>query len=84
MKEVKNKEKSKSILLARLFLLKFFGQQAGSVIVTSLQNIIRTEGFKGLYRGLSPTLAALLPNWAVSIVLFNFYFCGLKLVGIPS
>lgn len=84
MKEVKNKEKSKSILLAHLFSFKFFGQQAGSVIVTSLQNILRTEGFRGLYRGLSPTLAALLPNWAVSIVLFNFYFCGLQLVGVPS
>ncbi|KDP29452.1 hypothetical protein JCGZ_18373 [Jatropha curcas] len=39
--------------------------RAGSVIITSLQNIIRTEGFKGLYRGLSPTIIALLPNWAV-------------------
>ncbi|THG13002.1 hypothetical protein TEA_006983 [Camellia sinensis var. sinensis] len=39
----------------------------GSIIITSLQNIIRTEGLKGLYRGLSPTLVALLPNWAVSI-----------------
>ncbi|XP_027098104.2 nicotinamide adenine dinucleotide transporter 1, chloroplastic-like isoform X1 [Coffea arabica] len=37
----------------------------GSVIITSLQNIVRNEGFRGLYRGLSPTLAALLPNWAV-------------------
>lgn len=39
--------------------------QKGSVIVTSLQNIVRTEGFRGLYRGLSPTILALLPNWAV-------------------
>ncbi|XP_027098105.2 nicotinamide adenine dinucleotide transporter 1, chloroplastic-like isoform X2 [Coffea arabica] len=41
------------------------GAAAGSVIITSLQNIVRNEGFRGLYRGLSPTLAALLPNWAV-------------------
>ncbi|GMP83438.1 hypothetical protein CsSME_00037352 [Camellia sinensis var. sinensis] len=36
----------------------------GSIIITSLQNTIRTAGLKGLYRGLSPTLVALLPNWA--------------------
>ncbi|XAR72322.1 hypothetical protein NMG60_11018920 [Bertholletia excelsa] len=45
--------------------------QRGSVIVTSLQNIIRTEGFKGMYRGLSPTLLALLPNWAVYFSVYS-------------
>ncbi|KAJ1398322.1 Mitochondrial carrier protein [Sesbania bispinosa] len=39
--------------------------QKGSVIVTGLQNIVRAEGFRGMYRGLSPTILALLPNWAV-------------------
>ncbi|KAK7407517.1 hypothetical protein VNO78_09470 [Psophocarpus tetragonolobus] len=39
--------------------------QKGSVIVTSLQNILRNEGLRGMYRGLSPTILALLPNWAV-------------------
>jgi hypothetical protein len=37
-----------------------FGLHSGSVIITSLKDILRTEGFKGLYRGLSSTLVALL------------------------
>ncbi|OIW02341.1 hypothetical protein TanjilG_11235 [Lupinus angustifolius] len=40
--------------------------QKGSIIITSLQNIFKTEGFRGMYRGLSPTILALLPNWAPS------------------
>ncbi|KAM7463516.1 hypothetical protein LguiA_031637 [Lonicera macranthoides] len=43
----------------------------GSVIITSLQNVIRNEGLKGMYRGLSPTLAALLPNWAVYFAVYG-------------
>ncbi|KAK8658657.1 hypothetical protein V6N13_036860 [Hibiscus sabdariffa] len=43
----------------------------GTVIITSLQNIIRNEGLKGMYRGLSPTIIALLPNWAVYFTLYE-------------
>ncbi|XP_054775779.1 nicotinamide adenine dinucleotide transporter 1, chloroplastic-like isoform X2 [Prosopis cineraria] len=39
--------------------------QKGSVIITSLRNIVNSEGFRGMYRGLSPTILALLPTWAV-------------------
>lgn len=41
------------------------GTIKGSVIVGSLEQIFRKEGFRGMYRGLSPTVLALLPNWAV-------------------
>lgn len=43
----------------------------GSVILASLQNIIQKEGLKGLYRGLTPTLVALLPNWAVYFTVYG-------------
>jgi len=55
------------------FLSLIFVVLPGSVIITSLQNIVRNEGFRGMYRGLSPTIVALLPNWAVS-----FFSCCLS------
>jgi hypothetical protein len=50
----------------------------GSVIIGSLQQIAQREGFRGMYRGLSPTVLALLPNWAVStpyIICFTYRRC---------
>ncbi|KAF9625593.1 hypothetical protein IFM89_024366 [Coptis chinensis] len=43
----------------------------GSLIVASMKNIIQNEGVRGLYRGLSPTILALLPNWAVYFTVYE-------------
>jgi hypothetical protein len=58
----------------------FFFGGSGSVIVGSLEQIFHREGLRGMYRGLAPTVLALLPNWAVStlyalaLALWSFSF----------
>ncbi|KAK3139014.1 hypothetical protein QOZ80_5AG0376540 [Eleusine coracana subsp. coracana] len=47
------------------------GTIGGSVIIGSLQQIAQQEGFRGMYRGLSPTVLALLPNWAVYFTVYE-------------
>ncbi|KAF1860969.1 hypothetical protein Lal_00000384 [Lupinus albus] len=43
----------------------------GSFIVGSLEQIVQREGLRGMYRGLAPTVLALLPNWAVYFTIYE-------------
>ncbi|KAL6607997.1 hypothetical protein ACP70R_041060 [Stipagrostis hirtigluma subsp. patula] len=43
----------------------------GRVIISGLQQIFKNEGLPGLYRGLSPTIVALFPTWAVTFSVYN-------------
>ncbi|KAK1295033.1 hypothetical protein QJS10_CPA16g01607 [Acorus calamus] len=47
------------------------GSVKGSLIVSSLEQIVQKEGIRGMYRGLSPTVLALLPNWAVYFTVYD-------------
>uniref|UniRef100_A0A2P2L6Y3 Uncharacterized protein n=1 Tax=Rhizophora mucronata TaxID=61149 RepID=A0A2P2L6Y3_RHIMU len=44
-----------------------------SLIVGSLEQIFKKEGLRGMYRGLAPTVLALLPNWAVNFVSLLYF-----------
>ncbi|KAF4403434.1 nicotinamide adenine dinucleotide transporter 1, chloroplastic [Cannabis sativa] len=47
------------------------GNIKGGLIVGSLEQIFQKEGLRGMYRGLSPTVLALLPNWAVYFTIYE-------------
>ncbi|KAL5996296.1 Nicotinamide adenine dinucleotide transporter 1, chloroplastic [Asimina triloba] len=47
------------------------GSMGGSLIVGSLEQIFKKEGMRGMYRGLAPTVLALLPNWAVYFAMYD-------------
>ncbi|CAB4291894.1 unnamed protein product [Prunus armeniaca] len=47
------------------------GNVKGSLIVGYLEQIFHKEGLRGMYRGLSPTVLALLPNWAVYFTIYD-------------
>ncbi|KAI7980552.1 hypothetical protein LOK49_Contig136G00008 [Camellia lanceoleosa] len=47
------------------------GAAAGGVIVGSLEQIFQKEGLRGMYRGLSPTVLALLSNWAIYFTIYE-------------
>ncbi|KAJ4823582.1 Nicotinamide adenine dinucleotide transporter 1, chloroplastic [Turnera subulata] len=51
--------------------LETTGPVRGSLIVGSLEQIFQREGLRGMYRGLSPTILALLPNWAVYFTIYE-------------
>nr|CAB3473195.1 unnamed protein product [Digitaria exilis] len=48
-----------------------FGIAGGKVIISGFQQILKNEGLPGLYRGLSPTILALFPTWAVTFSVYN-------------
>ncbi|KAG1656638.1 hypothetical protein FOA52_008862 [Chlamydomonas sp. UWO 241] len=57
------------VLKTRLQVLKISERTGG--IASGLRRIVQQEGAKGLYRGLGPTLVALLPNWAVYFTIYD-------------
>ncbi|KAK7277787.1 hypothetical protein RJT34_22804 [Clitoria ternatea] len=47
------------------------GSIKGSLIIGSLEQIFHKEGLRGMYRGLAPTVLAMLPNWAIYFTIYE-------------
>ncbi|KAG0496375.1 hypothetical protein HPP92_001066 [Vanilla planifolia] len=43
----------------------------GCIIIRSLEQILQNDGVRGMYRGLSPTILALFPTWAVYFTAYD-------------
>jgi solute carrier family 25 (mitochondrial folate transporter), member 32 len=61
------------VVKTRLQVANASAARAGSYasIRSSLATIVAEEGARGLYRGLGPTLVALLPNWALYFTVYE-------------
>lgn len=65
------------VLKTRLQVQRVGAVTAAGGITGCLTQIAKNEGLKGLYRGLTPTLMALLPNWAVYFTVYDKLKTGL-------
>lgn len=79
-----------SVVVCPLDVLKTRLQVAGRNaaqhhgLSAGLKDIVRNEGVAGLYRGLSPTLLALLPNWAVYFTIYERLKTSLRSEHLPE
>ncbi|GJF00275.1 mitochondrial carrier [Phanerochaete sordida] len=47
------------------------GQKGYQGIVDTVKNIVKYDGFRGLYRGLGPTILGYLPTWAIYFAVYD-------------
>eukprot|EP00798_Chlamydomonas_sp_ICE-L_P007180 gene7180-286_t len=59
------------VMKTRLQVQNTLAVAEGGGLLGVLRTIVKTDGLKGLYKGLSPTLMAMLPNWAVYFTTYD-------------